>query len=293
MGCELRPSGFVRDLCVTLAHRWDPERIFVILTAYFDESGTHGDSPATVVAGLVGSTRQWAGFEAGVNRLKGKYGFQEFHTKKFKKNQGDFKGWDDPKKTAFLADLTALVATGLAGGATSTLSNSRFYDEYRQPNVPSKGQFDSKYGLCFRLCLLHLLEVAALRARRNKPCQLHVVIESGHANWGGAQDIFQEMKRTIAKAHPKVVLATFSLADKDECDPLLIADYVAHVAFLRAVTVHEGKQPEARKSTPGNTQITHLEFPPGGLVELREKVLARERVAKLNLLPSPKDESRP
>lgn len=30
--------GFIGELCIALAHRWDPERLFVIFTAYIDEA---------------------------------------------------------------------------------------------------------------------------------------------------------------------------------------------------------------------------------------------------------------
>ena len=49
MNAPQRPSGFVGELCVALAHRWGPERIFVILTAYLDESGTLDDSKLRTV----------------------------------------------------------------------------------------------------------------------------------------------------------------------------------------------------------------------------------------------------
>jgi Protein of unknown function (DUF3800) len=52
------------------AHRWEPERIFVILTAYLDESGTHGGSPVTVMAGMLANARQWKAFERNFQRLK-------------------------------------------------------------------------------------------------------------------------------------------------------------------------------------------------------------------------------
>jgi hypothetical protein len=64
MNAPIRQSSYVRELCIALAHRWEPERIFVILTAYLDESGTHGDSPITVMAGVMANATQWARFEA-------------------------------------------------------------------------------------------------------------------------------------------------------------------------------------------------------------------------------------
>jgi hypothetical protein len=65
----------------------------VILTAYLDESGTHDGSPVTVMGGMLANARQWEAFEKGFSKLKAVHGFQIFHTKKFKKKDGDFRGW--------------------------------------------------------------------------------------------------------------------------------------------------------------------------------------------------------
>lgn len=62
----------------------------MILTAYFDESGTHGGSAVTVMGGIMANARQWTDFEAAFVGLKKKYGFEIFHTKKFKKRAAIF-----------------------------------------------------------------------------------------------------------------------------------------------------------------------------------------------------------
>ena len=47
-----RPGPTV-SLALALFHRLEPERLFVIVSAYIDESGTHG-SPVTILGGVVG-----------------------------------------------------------------------------------------------------------------------------------------------------------------------------------------------------------------------------------------------
>jgi hypothetical protein len=50
MNAPLHPSDFVGELCIALAHRWEPERLFMALayTGYLDESGTHEGSEVTI-----------------------------------------------------------------------------------------------------------------------------------------------------------------------------------------------------------------------------------------------------
>src|SRR5260221_10147590 len=52
-------------------HRWDPAQIFVIVTAYGDESGTHDGpdgSPIMMLAGYVATLGQWNRFDVGWRR---------------------------------------------------------------------------------------------------------------------------------------------------------------------------------------------------------------------------------
>jgi hypothetical protein len=64
----------------------------MIITSYMDESGTHGGSPATAMAAIMGNVAQWSRFQMEMDKLKKRYGFKVFHTKKFKAKAGDFRG---------------------------------------------------------------------------------------------------------------------------------------------------------------------------------------------------------
>jgi hypothetical protein len=50
-------------------HDWDPGRLFVILTAYFDESGTHEGCPYTILAAWIGKAGAWHQLDKKWNRL--------------------------------------------------------------------------------------------------------------------------------------------------------------------------------------------------------------------------------
>src|SRR3954469_9244307 len=105
--------SFIRELCIALAHRWEPERFFVIFTAYLDESGTHDGSPVTVVAGFMGTARQWEILGRRLRTIQESYGFKIFHATAFKSKSGEFKGWPDQKCLSLTEDLTDLAADNL------------------------------------------------------------------------------------------------------------------------------------------------------------------------------------
>jgi hypothetical protein len=58
MNAPIRPSDCIGELCIAVAHRWEPERLFVIFTAYFDETDTHGPAPTAILAAFLGHAYQ-------------------------------------------------------------------------------------------------------------------------------------------------------------------------------------------------------------------------------------------
>jgi hypothetical protein len=274
----IRGNDFIGWLYHALAHRWKPEFLFVfIFTGYLDESGTHDGSPVTVMGGLLGRAEQWQRFQNGFDQAKKKHGFRIFHTKKFKRKSGDFKGWTNEQCLALIADLGELTGMGLTDGAAVSLHNDTYDQYYKGDGKPNKARLDSKYGLCFRMCLYHFMMEVMKRKHRKRVPQLHIVIEAGHRNSGDAERIFLEVKKEFEDAGINM-LRTITKAAKDECDPLMMADFVAHSTFM----IQTGARPEppdlsAQRLPRGATGITHFESTPEGLANIREHVISMVR----------------
>jgi Protein of unknown function (DUF3800) len=152
MGGDPSYPGFIEELCIALAHRWEPERLFMIITAYFDESGTHAGSPNTVVSATMANTLQWSRFERKLRRAKKDHGFQVFHTKKIKDRKGDFKGWSVERRMALIRDLGAITDKGNMDSVTLImpcikLTTSEKISLLKRALIPNMG---SAFG--FALC---------------------------------------------------------------------------------------------------------------------------------------------
>jgi|ERR1700704_116546 hypothetical protein len=102
------PFRFRRRVVRRIGHSWQQDEIFVIFTAYFDESDTHGAAPNAVMVAFLGRALQWQRFEKRLAKLQKRYGFRVFHAKE-KRKTGDFTGWSDEKCMALISDLVALV----------------------------------------------------------------------------------------------------------------------------------------------------------------------------------------
>src|SRR3990167_5522845 len=192
-----RHPGSIGSLALALFHKWEPKRLFVILTAYLDESGTHDGSPVTIMAGMMANVRQWDRFEREFKYAQRKHKFKIFHTKKFKRRDGDFKGWTNERCLALIADLSKLTQTAFMESVVMRLDNETYENEYKVGERPNKLRLDSKYGLCFRECLYHFLREIIRRMPHGKIERLHIVLENGHRNAGDADRIFYEVKEAL------------------------------------------------------------------------------------------------
>ena len=267
VNARVRHLDYIEELSIVLAHRWDPERIFVIFTANFDESNTHGQKPTVILAAYVGHAYQWLRFNKKLARLQTAYGFKVFHATDFKGRRREFSGWSDEKCAALISDLTELVRDNLALGMTIALDYNRFMNEYRAPPIPSKMHMDSQYGACFRACMGHLIDFLALRQHRDK---LNIVIERGHPNVRDCERIFDDLKKRFHNIDVDI-LGSFTIERKDTWPPLLVADLLAHTYSMVRAHNAAGTLP-AGALQPAKTlkgALAFLELAPNALAELK------------------------
>jgi hypothetical protein len=152
----------------------------MLITAYLDESGTHGNaSSAVVMAGYIGSIDQWAAWEFAFSRLLSDHGVKIFHAKKFRHRQGEFKGWSRDKRVAFHAEFTRLIDEDLEYGFFATLTPAEYQDIYKDPSNPKKMREDTQYGMCFKACLWF---AANWIGNHHDGDTLNLVLERGHPN---------------------------------------------------------------------------------------------------------------
>jgi hypothetical protein len=270
-----RPALSIRELCFALAHRWEPERLFMfVFTGYLDESGTHGGSPITVTGGLLARAEQWERFEDGFAKLQEQHGFRVWHSKKFRNRKGDFKGWTNVQLSNLYWDLAYLTNHDLTEAVTMTLKNDDFENIYRCEPKPKKVRFDSKYGFCFRVCLYHFMNEVLKRQHRKKVPPLHIVLEAGHNNFGDAERIFLDVKKDLER-HGSYMLRTITKADKDSCGQLMMADFAAHGKYLlqQKNPLHMQQRGAVAKIPKGMTPVSDLESTPENLAEMRARVI--------------------
>lgn len=220
--------GSVGNLSLALFHDWSPDRIYVLITVYIDESGTHG-APLMTMGGLVGRLGQWVTFDAKWRRMLHEKQIDHFHLKKMKHSQGPFKGWSRRAKDEMMRHVDRIIHRHTLFAFTIMLRDDEYVEHYHSGERPKKARLDSRYGLCFRLCLSVVPDMLR-SAFPDDEIDLHFVLEAGHKNFGDAKRVFDEIKDK-GPPHIAGMLRTLTSGDKKEFPGLQGADVPAHISF--------------------------------------------------------------
>ncbi len=200
-------------------------RPFMVMTAYFDESGTHGaDSAFTVVAGFIATIDQWSGYELELSRLMRAFNVNVYHAKDWRQRKGSFKTWPMRRRAEFNSRFLRLADDALGYGLAMILPNARYATVYKSYPFPKKARPDSQYGLTFRCALLKSLIVV-----RNDPDRwpINIVLEDGHKNASNALRVYGEVKDQMMPEH-KDVFGSITFMSKKSCLPLTASDSLAY-----------------------------------------------------------------
>jgi len=224
----------------------------MILTAYFDESGTHSSSPLSLMAGFVADARQWRKFEKRAGKLFHRFVVDIFHTIDVRRTDKDFAGWSVDRKIEFLDEFQHIVNETLERGFACILRNED-YAYYQSLNWPKGARKDSKYTLTFRGCLASVVD-AALEvdrwAHRPEP-RLNIVLESGHRNAPDAVRLYNFFRDKFAGQSK--ALASLTFEKKADCLPLAAADLFAYTAYGMEV----GQKPIGTPKKPPKSEASY------------------------------------
>ena len=230
------------------------------------------------MGGLLAHSKQWQKFEQNFASAQKAHNFRVFHTIKFKKRDGEFKKWTDAQCAALLNELPILIGSGLTDAVCVTLHNDSYNKFYQSGNdKPKKVRLDSKYGLCFRMCLYHFVLEVAKRQHKNEFPHLNIVLENGPKNIGDAGRIFSEVKDEL-NAMGVDILQTLTQADKGSCGQLMMADFFAHTQFMAATNqlprTGDVAPTYVRELRKGETSIAHYASTPEGLANIRAHLIS-------------------
>jgi hypothetical protein len=178
----------------------------MIWTAYFDESGTHDESPIMLMGGFLAPAEKWKCFDADYRHLLDDNGVSYIHGTELLHGKGQYRGWGPKTINALILSVQGLINKHLGFGFISVIRRNDYDEIYKSGQQPKKLPKDSKIGVLFRASLGFLPE-AVIRENKEeaRQAQINVVLESGGPNPGGVVGIFNELKSIMLPGWEKLI----------------------------------------------------------------------------------------
>jgi hypothetical protein len=215
-------------------------KLFVMMQAYMDDSGTHAGAPLCTLGGYFGGVTRWKEFERRWRRVLDTYHVKEFHAKRFwaKTPAGErvdeYKGWSDEKAGRFLNELLTAIANTtvypFAFGVVAEewkkidISQRRFFtgaSRSHRSGAPNRSIF-----LAFIVCIFRISFYC-------KPgIKVNLIFDQDRRNEEWAHLCLHGLKREVPQLARQI--AELSFADGEQACPLQAADLIAYEANLYA-----------------------------------------------------------
>jgi hypothetical protein len=215
-----------------------------MLTAYFDDSGTHDTSEVVIIAGLFGNQFQWDAFsDAWGKKLQvpslGKPPLTRFHMYDCYNSLGEFSGWSRTA-TDFLAHELGqiIIKNGIWAYACAVLRKE--WDSL-VTGVSRKALGDAE-GFCARNCYVKTLHWAS---NYTSDPQIAFVFDDRPHRKREFEKLFELFQREGRREGNRPELTNFAFVSSKRVLPLQGADLVAWEFYQHAIDVlHRGIRPK-------------------------------------------------
>ena len=195
--------------------------------AYLDESGTHVESDAVVVAGFVSNESKWAAFSEQWSAALKEWGVSAFHMTDFESRHGEFADWKDEERKDRLNRLLDLIV-GHTFSSIGFLVRKKSFDEILSDKA--KNLCADAYGMAAIGCWYNL----AVRAKQpNIDGWIDYVMEAG-CKGGGALHQIWSIQVGDEQWLDDTRMRSLDFRPKHKFPPLQAADILAYELFKHA-----------------------------------------------------------
>jgi hypothetical protein len=221
------------------------DRLMLTLHAYFDESGTHDDSEAIVVAGYLSTAEQWALFIDEWNEALSEWNLDFFHMVDFANHAEEYAHWTDDQRRFRFARLAAIIKRHTLASVAIGFMRSAYNTIF---DKGTKRFVGGPYGAAASMCFLDVAD----RMRPSYPsARIAYVFESGGPGHGQILSVF-EMNDSLPENREHFMLLSLKFENKRDFAPLQAADILAYEIY-RHLPRHVGTD-----SRPVRSELRHL-----------------------------------
>jgi hypothetical protein len=215
--------------------------VVVVLQAYFDESGTSGNEPLTVISGFIATDQAWLDFDALwrsaiKNDLRAK--IEWFHMVECENGTGRYDEWSKFPEVR-RSDARILAETILKAGPTGFWWSVDVADWNNLADKAIKDRYPKPYYLCFEECLRQVTGWAQEFAPGES-------VELIFAEQGEYKDRAATIYDAYMQAKRGTPIQSLRFAPMPNCTPLQAADMAVYCTNKEMVSAIYGKETRER-----------------------------------------------
>lgn len=222
---QCSPGQYAEYFWWTMHHSDEPERQALTVTCYLDESGTHDQSPITVVAGLLLNRHNFISLSGLWGDLLSRYKIKPpFHMKEFGQH-GKMGHLKYNERHSLFCEIAEIVNAHKIFSLAATVDQQQF----REICNFNKGKMSS-YSLCFYLCVqLNHLQAEYMKYRKN----IAFLLDEGGEHTG--QILAAHKAIVLRPENKKFHVGSITFANDKDVSALQIADIIAWAVLRRLV----------------------------------------------------------
>jgi hypothetical protein len=190
----------------------------IVLKIFMDETGIHDDAETVAVAGYISRPATWRDWTKAWNRAKRP--IKVFHATDCAGFFGEFTGWDQPKRDAFVAQLLPILPAHELAGIVIGIQLKDFEVAFRSHHDLVE-MFGTPYTACFQWAISIIMEYATERGSGERMAFVHEVNDYK----GEAIKAFEYVDTFL---NPRKIPMTMSFGSKAQYVPLQAADVLAY-----------------------------------------------------------------
>jgi hypothetical protein len=196
----------------------DQDGWIVVLRAFMDESGTHDNSPVVVVGLYVGKPKVWVEWTKDWNRNKKP--IKVYHAVDCHNRDREFKGWERPKRDAFVAKMLPVLGRHPIVGIVVGIHMVAFRAAM-ESHPELREMFGTPYTACFQWAVQTLISMLEEKGDNQRIAFFHE-----------SNDYEEEANAAFSYLKAQKVLnnriMTLTFGGKDDFVPLQAADVLSY-----------------------------------------------------------------
>jgi len=203
------------------------------LQVYLDESGTHGESPAVVVAGYVGEPAEWDQWTSEWERTK-EGRINVFHAVHCNNRSGEFSGWGKSERNAFVEAMLPITPKHIKIGISIGIDMKSYWDA-----ISDRPDLNEHFGNPYLACFGWLLQDIAEDIEKSGIDRgFHIFHEENQFK----EDAIYRHKWIVNNIPGGERCFGLSFAKKSDCIPLQAADILAYETHHKIKNPHQNRK---------------------------------------------------